>query len=90
MRRLPLLVLAAALVVPRTAHAQGLTMQMSNGWSFTFAGNINAFWVYTSDKGGPTNSSIRTGLLPAFATFAATGKEAGLDLGVHEIGRAHV
>jgi len=83
MKRLTLLLLVAAFVVPRIAQAQGLTMQMSNGWKFTFAGNINAFWVYTSDKGGPSNSSIRTGLLPTFATFAATGKEAGMDLGVH-------
>jgi hypothetical protein len=83
MKRLTLLLLVAAFVVPRMAHAQGLTMQMSNGWKFTFAGNINAFWVYTSDKDGPSNSSIRTGLLPTFATFAATGKEAGMDLGVH-------
>jgi hypothetical protein len=83
MKRLTLLLLVAALVVPRLAQAQGLTMQMSNGWSFTFAGNVNVFWVYTSDKGATTNSSIRTGLLPAFATFGATGKEAGMDLGVH-------
>jgi hypothetical protein len=83
MKRLTLLLFAAALVVPRMAQAQGLTMQMSNGWRFTFAGNVNVFWVFTSDENGPTNSSIRTGLLPAFATFAATGKEAGLDLGVH-------
>lgn len=83
MRRLPLVLLAAALVIPGMAQAQGLTMQMSNGWKFTFAGNVNVFWVYTSDEAGPSNSSIRTGLLPAFATFGATGKEAGLDLGVH-------
>jgi len=83
MKRLTLLLFAAALVVPRMAQAQGLTMQMSNGWRFTFAGNVNVFWVFTSDENGPTNSSIRTGLLPAFATFAATGREAGLDLGVH-------
>jgi len=83
MKRLTLLLFAAALVVPRMAQAQGLTMQMGNGWKFTFAGNINVFWVYTSDENGPTNSSIRTGLLPAFATFAATGREGGLDLGVH-------
>lgn len=83
MKRLPLLLLAAALVVPRTAQAQGLTMQMPGGWSFTFAGNVNVFWVYTSDEDGPANSSVRTGLLPAFATFAAKGREAGLDLGVH-------
>ncbi len=88
MKRLSLLLFAAALVVPRMAQAQGLTMQMGNGWKFTFAGNVNVFWVFTStDSLGATpkrtNSSIRTGLLPAFATFAATGKEAGLDLGVH-------
>jgi hypothetical protein len=83
MKRLTLLLLVAALVVPRLAQAQGLTMQMSNGWKFSFSGNVNVFWVYTSDKGGPTNSSVRTGLLPAFATFGATGKEAGMDLGVH-------
>jgi hypothetical protein len=82
-----------------TANAQGLTMQMSNGWSFSFSGNVNAFLVYTDPKcntgscdfgGGlvPTNetaktSAIRTGLLPAFATFEAKGKEGGVDLGVH-------
>ena len=88
MKRLTLVLLAAALVVPRMAQAQGLTMQMGNGWKFTFAGNVNVFWVFTStDSLGATpkvtNSSIRTGLLPAFATFAAKGKEAGMDLGVH-------
>ena len=83
MKRLALVLLAAALVVPRMAQAQGLTMHMSNGWDFTFAGNVNVFWVFTSDENGPSNSSIRTGLLPAFATFAATGREGGLDLGVH-------
>jgi hypothetical protein len=91
-----------------TANAQGLTMQMSNGWNFSFSGNVNAFLVYTSPKcsvavsdgaggsspcsfaGGlvPTGegqkaSAIRTGLLPAFATFEAKGKEGGVDLGVH-------
>ncbi len=91
-----------------TANAQGLTMQMSNGWNFSFSGNVNAFLVYTdptcstvvaagaggtapcSFAGGlvPTGegqkaSAIRTGLLPAFATFEAKGKEGGVDLGVH-------
>jgi hypothetical protein len=80
--------LCVALLVPVTARAQ-LTMQMSNGWSFSFAGNINVFWVYTKEDSNGTagsqaaNSSIRTGLLPAFATFDAKGKEAGLNLGVH-------
>src|SRR5437870_544105 len=89
MKRLTLLLLGLALGVSATASAQGLTMQMSNGWSFSFSGNVNAFWVFTSRDSsagtGPksSNSSVRTGLLPAFATFDAKGKEGGLNLGVH-------
>ncbi|HZI23278.1 MAG TPA: hypothetical protein VFD76_12190, partial [Gemmatimonadales bacterium] len=84
MKRLTLLLLGLALGVATTATAQGLTMQMSNGWSFGFAGNVNAFWVFTKvNNSGPANSSVRTGLLPAFATFEAKGKEAGLNLGIH-------
>jgi hypothetical protein len=74
------------------AHAQ-LTMQMSNGWSFTFAGNVNAFYIYQNGKAlnPATNNfetnnkdlSVGTGLLPAFAVFDAKGKEENLDLGVH-------
>jgi hypothetical protein len=86
MKRLTLLLLGLALGVASTASAQGLTMQMSNGWSFTFAGNVNVFWSFTKQNttaGDAANSSVRTGLLPAFATFEAKGKEAGLNLGVH-------
>ncbi len=84
MKRLTLLLLGLALGVSATARAQGLTMQMSNGWSFSFSGNVNAFWSFTKQtNSGPTNSNIRTGLLPAFATFSASGKEGGLNLGVH-------
>ncbi|HYT99280.1 MAG TPA: hypothetical protein VEK85_02810 [Gemmatimonadales bacterium] len=83
MKRLALLLVAVALLLPAAANAQ-LTMQMSNGWSFSFAGNVNAFWVFTKQNNtGPTNSSVRTGLLPAFATFEAKGKEAGMNLSVH-------
>src|SRR2546425_2524677 len=85
MKRLTLLLVAVALLWPAAANAQ-LTMQMSNGWSFTFAGNVNVFWVFTKENrtaGDATNSSVRTGLLPAFATFEARGKEAGLNLAVH-------
>src|ERR1700680_3613834 len=83
MKRLTLLALAAALALPTAAHAQ-LIMTMSNGWSLSFSGNVNAFWVFTKqNNNGPTNSSIRTGLLPAFANFEARGKEAGLNLAVH-------
>ncbi len=83
MKRLALLLVAVALLWPAAASAQ-LTMQMSNGWSFSFAGNVNAFWVFTSQtNSGPKNSSVRTGLLPTFATFEAKGKEAGMNLSVH-------
>src|SRR5437016_14580518 len=84
MKRLTLRLLGLALGVTATASAQGLTMQMSNGWSFSFAGNVNAFWVFSkATQGGPTNSSVRTGLLPSFATFEARGKESGMNLAVH-------
>src|SRR5881296_1417154 len=83
MKRLALLLVAVALLLPAAANAQ-LTMQMSNGWSFSFAGNVNAFWVFSKvNNSGPANSSVRTGLLPTFATFEARGKEAGMNLGVH-------
>ncbi len=86
MKRLTLLLLGLAFGVSATAKAQGLTMQMSNGWAFTFSGNVNVFWVFTkgnTNAGDASNSNIRTGLLPGFATFDAKGKEGGLNLGVH-------
>jgi predicted porin len=76
----------------------GLTMQMSNGWNFTFAGNVNAFAVYTDARVDDTDPNaiigsavpaeekvfrIRTGLLPAFSVFEAKGHEKSVDLGVH-------
>jgi hypothetical protein len=100
MKRVALLCLGLAFGAATAAEAQ-LTMQMSNGWSFTFAGNVNAFAVYddVSDGGiastpggivpagdalgGKGAFGIRTGLLPAFAVFEATGKEGETDLKVH-------
>jgi len=84
MKRLTLWLLAAAVGLPSAVQAQGLTMQMSNGWKFSFSGNINAFAVYSVDaNGGQKNFAIRTGLLPGFAVFDARGKEGNYDLGVH-------
>ncbi len=97
MKRVLGALLLVALGLAGSARAQGLTMQMSNGWSFSFAGNVNAFLAYQhQDSTGavgspgtvvgttPTGTSrIRTGLLPAFATFDAKGKEGTLNLGVH-------
>ena len=87
--------IASIAAVPRTAHAQ-LTMQMGNGWSLSFSGNVNAFEVEGFSSGAPANvtygnvnsaegttNRVRTGLLPAFAVFDVKGKEGPLDLGVH-------
>ncbi|MGH7511082.1 MAG: hypothetical protein ACREMZ_16695 [Gemmatimonadales bacterium] len=96
MRRVALLCMGLVLGAASAAEAQ-LTMQMSNGWTFTFGGNVNAFLVYekenedgtTATPGGIVGASaegatrIRTGLLPAFAVFDAKGKEGNTDLGVH-------
>jgi len=88
MKRSALLFGALMLGAASAANAQGLTMQMSNGWNFSFAGNVNAFWIYSHSKDAAGNTtgndlSFGTGLLPAFATFEAKGKEGNTDLGVH-------
>jgi len=84
MKRLTLWLLAAAVGLPSAMQAQGLTMQMANGWKFTFSGNVNAFAVYTMDaNSGQKNFAIRTGLLPGFAVFDAKGREGQYDLGAH-------
>jgi hypothetical protein len=98
MKRSALLFGALLLGAASAANAQGLTMQMSNGWTFSFAGNVNIFAQYQSQSSSGTTPTgglllvgpgknhgfyYGTGLLPAFATFAATGKEGNTDLGVH-------
>jgi hypothetical protein len=94
MKRVALLCLGLALGTATIAEAQ-LTMQMSNGWTFSFAGNVNAFLTYETfgedgntvgtivPAGGISETRIRTGLLPAFAVFDAKGKEGNTDLSVH-------
>jgi len=87
MKKVALLCMGLAFGAVNAAEAQ-LTMQMSNGWAFTFSGNVNAFMIYQTSKaaGGGTLSkdlSFGTGLLPAFAVFDAKGKEDNVDLGVH-------
>jgi hypothetical protein len=87
--------LVVLLLATDTAYAQ-LTMQMPNGWGFTFSGNVNAFLTYekestdgnTAAPFGVVGSSadqtrIQTGLLPAIAAFEAKGKEGNTDLAVH-------
>lgn len=88
MRRSVLVGALALAAFASRAEAQ-LSMQMSNGWSFTFAGNVNAFYIWNTTKTQTApgtyettgkNSGIGTGLLPAFATFEAKGKEGNTDL----------
>jgi hypothetical protein len=83
MRRFGLVLAAAALVGAANSAEAQLSMQMGNGWNATFAGNVNAFWIYTDTDDGPKSNGIGTGLLPAFFTFDAKGKEGETDLGVH-------
>lgn len=99
MKRSALLFGALLLGTASGANAQALTMQMSNGWTFGFAGNVNIFAQYQSVSEGDATSPAGapgalvggaeakgfyygTGLLPAFATFTAKGKEGNTDLGV--------
>jgi hypothetical protein len=79
-----------------TARAQ-LTMNMSNGWSFSLSGNVNAFLVESwndsktaapinggiTTQGTGTLNNISTGLLPADLNFDIKGHEGPVDLGVH-------
>ena len=53
MKRSALLFGALVLGAVAGVNAQGLTMQMSNGWMFSFAGNVNIFAMYqkVSDNG---------------------------------------
>jgi len=93
MKRSALLFGALMLGAASGANAQALTMQMSNGWTFGFAGNVNIFAQFQSQsKSGTTPGGLvgsggkgfyyGTGLLPSFSTFTAKGKEGNTDLGV--------
>jgi hypothetical protein len=101
MKRIAVLGLAAFVGLASTsstARAQGLTMNMSNGWSFGLSGNVNAFYVESwnnshstpatinggiTTQGTGTLSNISTGLLPADLNFDIKGHEGPVDLGVH-------
>jgi hypothetical protein len=98
--RCPVLMSALfALSAGSTLEAQGLTMQMSNGWNFAFAGNVNIFAQFQSQSAsgntidpqgagmvGPGKAEgfyYSSGYVPAIATFTASGKEGGTDLVAH-------
>ena len=58
MKRIGLVCLGLVLAA-NTANAQ-LTMQMSNGWSFTFSGNVNTFIYYENSNNGTTATPAGT------------------------------
>jgi hypothetical protein len=78
-----------------SAHAQ-VRLATPDGWTFTFAGNVGAFYVFEheSDAGqvtapgtlvmtGRQGSAVRSGYLPAFAVFDAKGTEGSAELTAH-------
>jgi len=79
MKRVAMLCMGLVLGAATAAEAQ-LTMQMSNGWSFTFAGNVNAFAVYDDVSEGGI-ASTPGGIVPAadpLSGEAAFGIRTGL------------
>src|SRR3982751_5747859 len=61
MKRVAMLCVGLAVGAASAAEAQ-LTMQMSNGWAFTFSGNVNAFSIYESQStSGATNLATTPG-----------------------------
>ena len=91
----PLALALLALVLSAAPARAQLTANMGNGWTLTFSGNINAHMIYlkADENGdlGPNPSGIvpagvegfeiRTGMVPAMATFAIKGNDDGRPLG---------
>jgi hypothetical protein len=96
MRRLLVTALAAVTIVaPGRVHAQ-VSLATPDGWTFTFAGNVGAFYVFEHEGSagdvtspgalvgvGRQGSAIRSGYLPAFAVLDAKGNEHGAELTAH-------
>ena len=71
MKKVALLCMGLAFGAANVAQAQ-LTMQMSNGWSFTFAGNVNAFFVYDDVGNGGASAGIG-GIVPTSDPLGGKG-----------------
>ena len=95
-RRLAALALVGALGAPAAPLAAQVTFETEDGWRFTFAGNVSAFYIFEQEAAGGEvttpgtivgigrqGSSIRSGYLPAFAVFDAKRTEGTTRLGVH-------
>jgi predicted porin len=90
-----LLAVALATTAPEAGAAQ-IAIETEDGWRFTFAGNVSAFYLFEHESSsgevttpgtvvgiGRQGSSIRSGYLPAFAVFDAKRTEGRTRLGVH-------
>lgn len=90
-----LVIAGCLMLVPRAAAAQ-VPIDTAHGWTFTFAGNAGAFYVFEteSDNGtvvstgavvgvGRSGSAVRSGYLPSFAVLEARGMEGNTPLSVH-------
>src|SRR5690606_541573 len=91
----PSLAFAAAALASATSHAVEMT---AGDWKFTFSGNVNAHYIYSSCEdnapavagglacvaaaGEDSSSSISNGLLPASLSLSATTTQSGYDIGV--------
>ncbi|HEX6643716.1 MAG TPA: porin [Gemmatimonadales bacterium] len=88
--------LAVALATGARGAAAQITVETEDGWRFTFAGNVSAFYLFEHESPagqvntpgaivgiGGQGSSIRSGYLPAFAVFDAKRTEGRTRLGVH-------
>lgn len=88
-------IVGCLLLVPRGVAAQ-VPIDTARGWSFTFAGNAGAFYVFEleSDNGtvespgavvgvGRRGSAVRSGYLPSFAVLEARGMEGNTPLTAH-------
>lgn len=85
----------ALLLVAAPAHAQ-VSIATADGWTFTFAGNVGAFYVFEHQSAagqvvtpgalvgiGGQGSAVRSGYLPAFVVLDAKGTEGTVDLTAH-------
>lgn len=95
MRRVHGIVVMLLVGVASQGRAQ-VSMATPDGWTFTFAGNVGAFYLFEHESRagqvaspaalvgtGHQGSAIRSGYLPAFAVLDAKGMESNVQLNAH-------
>lgn len=87
---------AALLLACATPAWAQVRLATPDGWTFTFAGNVGAFYVFEHESSsgmvttpgalvgaGRQGSAVRSGYLPAFAVLDAKGTEGVTELTAH-------